>query len=1197
MFSTLESFKDKLERDQCTNQLERFPPPYLKKAFGRHGRLLIEEQCRDQNVALCFSRYLIRGEGEYSDFLKDPQAFHARNGVPPPQVDAFLRDRLSIHPLHALPAPNQVELGYLRVLSANRHPEDLAVLESYLWVERASAPWVRDYLPRYWEIVEAIVAAQDPVETVRTHGTYDVLYRYFPSVKKIFLVAPLDPENRRDRDELCERYCAVLDVGLTEEEILRNSRRAYPAIIALDERIWVNTQKSVDANLALSPEEEQILEAMSSTVGSARYPLFINGRPGSGKSTILQYLFAEHLAHHLVRPQNERVAYPPLYLTYSEGLLERARIAVENILKCGVKGALEWHIDIDDQAIRAQFNGAFCSFREFLRGFLPSETAERFSADRYVSFNKFRRLWAEYSRRHPDKEVRRLSAELSWHAVRMYIKGMRYGENADLDPDIYREELARDRRSLTPETFEAIYRCVWERWYDPFSKKEALWDDQDLTRAVLEADVELARYPAIFCDEAQDFTTIELELIRKISLFSARSVEPYLLKDVPFAFAGDPFQTLNPTGFDWASTQAGFYDHIVRQLDRGGRANLEFNFQELAFNYRSSEHIVRFGNLVHLLRGAAFEIPGLVPQKSWPARESVSPFWFRDGDASCRDAIRLQEEIVILIPCQEGGELDYVDRDPFLRNLALRDGEIARNILSPMRAKGLEYDRVVLYKFGDLVLSEHSGLVERITNPDSTAPDLERKLPWEYLLNQIYVATSRARRRLFIVDSNEALERFWCFATPDRRRDLLSRYGSDAWKADDVGGMTPGENNSWYSDRDDPRELAHLFEEQGEAQEDPYLMNLARVNFERAGQPERAELCHAKALLFERRFEEAGDMFSRLGRAGDAAHCYWMQYSLDKLRTLLNQFPELKGDARCLAAQFLMQSEGLPEAQFVLEAICRLRLQAGKQAPAADQWSEFIAHLIERLLELGEGVDPPGLEPLSQQVTETLKHLGISSTRYPRLAELLYRCGHPREAIEHWRHSTVDHPDPEWLLRAQAETEPYPERLKYLRRLRDDSGIVRAFVAEGTVPTGQFFDLVLESAKQTRNGEALLRLVKLEPRIGALMAFLEIAAEQRHRDWLASLPSLLIQGFIRAREWKQLLSFVCDQIVSEGRCNSLLQEQGIRWDPHELRTLAVGLLARSDELAREAENNQQKVSKFLRECLCLASEINWTRPT
>jgi len=46
MCSTLESFKDKLEHDQCTNQLERFPPPYLKKAFGRHGRLLIVREPR-----------------------------------------------------------------------------------------------------------------------------------------------------------------------------------------------------------------------------------------------------------------------------------------------------------------------------------------------------------------------------------------------------------------------------------------------------------------------------------------------------------------------------------------------------------------------------------------------------------------------------------------------------------------------------------------------------------------------------------------------------------------------------------------------------------------------------------------------------------------------------------------------------------------------------------------------------------------------------------------------------------------------------------------------------------------------------------------------------------------------------------------------------------------------------------------------
>ena len=132
----------------------------------------------------------------------------------------------------------------------------------------------------------------------------------------------------------------------------------------------------------------------------------------------------------------------------------------------------------------------------------------------------------------------------------------------------------------------------------------------------------------VFCDESQDFTNLELELIERLSLFSERQIEPHQLRDVPYAFAGDPFQTLNPTGFDWGATQASFHDNIVRQLDPHGRGRLRFNYQELSFNYRSSEHIVRLTNLVQLLRARMFGLKGILPQHTWSRRESISPFYY-----------------------------------------------------------------------------------------------------------------------------------------------------------------------------------------------------------------------------------------------------------------------------------------------------------------------------------------------------------------------------------------------------------------------------------------------------------------------------------------------------------------------------------------------------------------------------------------
>ena len=133
----------------------------------------------------------------------------------------------------------------------------------------------------------------------------------------------------------------------------------------------------------------------------------------------------------------------------------------------------------------------------------------------------------------------------------------------------------------------------------------------------------------VFCDESQDFTNLELDLIERLSLFSKRRLDPHQLRDVPYAFAGDPLQTLNPTGFDWGATQASFHDNMVRQLDPHGRGKLRFNFQELSFNYRSSEHIVRLTNLVQLLRARMFGLKSILKARRNRSSQPAVPDWKR----------------------------------------------------------------------------------------------------------------------------------------------------------------------------------------------------------------------------------------------------------------------------------------------------------------------------------------------------------------------------------------------------------------------------------------------------------------------------------------------------------------------------------------------------------------------------------------
>ena len=495
-----------------------------------------------------------------------------------------------------------------------------------------------------------------------------MLYIWLPDLRRILLVAPLRPRAAEDEAVLRERYATFLAPGArpTHEDVGRVCRRSYPSIVVYDEEVWMRIQANADANLALSPEEESVLESvMTPDQDDARYPLFINGRPGSGKSTVLQYLFSEYLTHAIENGGARIHDGPPLYLTYSDALLDRAKTVCRSILHCGAKQAAKSGGTSDENRIDTLLDVAFRNMKDYLLERLPSEERRRYGRDSYVTFARFRREWNRARGQLPQPDVRRIDPDLAWHAIRTYIKGMTLETDGPMDPEYYEQELARDRRTLRGDTFRLIHKHVWERWYLSRCEQDGWWDDQDLALAVLQSAAPLARHSVVFCDESQDFTNLELELIERLSLFSERQLEPHQLRDVPYAFAGDPFQTLNPTGFDWGATQASFHDNIVRLLDPHGRGKLRFNFQELSFNYRSSEHIVRLTNLVQLLRARMFGLKSILPQHTWSRRESISPFYYDCESAEARAALRDQEDLVLIVPCQEGDEEQYVKEDPF----------------------------------------------------------------------------------------------------------------------------------------------------------------------------------------------------------------------------------------------------------------------------------------------------------------------------------------------------------------------------------------------------------------------------------------------------------------------------------------------------------------------------------------------------
>ncbi len=215
------------------------------------------------------------------------------------------------------------------------------------------------------------------------------------------------------------------------------------------------------------------------------------------------------------------------------------------------------------------------------------------------------------------------------------------------------------------DQFQEIYE-IYNQWYKIPIAKSGYWDDQDLIFKVLELECYSPEYTAIFCDEAQDFTRLELQLIVRLSVFSQYNLGYQPIQCLPFAFAGDPFQTLNPTGFSWESFKAAFHNEVITALDPAGEWHLEMNFQELKSNYRSCSPIVQFNNPIQLWRHLLFNQRELKPQTAWKQGELAPQKLIVGENISPEELLGYVRDTIIIIPCEEGEEIAYIKQDEVL---------------------------------------------------------------------------------------------------------------------------------------------------------------------------------------------------------------------------------------------------------------------------------------------------------------------------------------------------------------------------------------------------------------------------------------------------------------------------------------------------------------------------------------------------
>lgn len=977
-----------VESAQSVAYFRRFPHNFLKKEMGNR-RLIAELRSVGGHEVLCLLDILMRGGNPYEALLqnRDNEQYlreHFSSLANSAEVQGVVDAKLKAQEIpENRPQPSDVESQLLYTLSGACFNEEM-ICESPLWVKTMSE--------KYWTTHLALIQ-QELLNFLNENPLSDSgELREIPCRDAFIVIKPFAHMNRwflagvyrnNDVDGRAEIYNILDELAddATEEDLLRRSRRAYASYIAIDHDMWTRIQQNAGDNLALSPEEVRILDAALSAVGG--FPIFINGRAGSGKSTILYYLFAKcWAAWQDVRSNAEsgHVVPPPILLSCSEALRESAKNTVSGLLK------RNWDLAQEGQGAEAAQNidGCFHELHTYLRSLLSEDDRTmRFPEDRYISHARFRKLWQEkFGANHAWKNMG-LGADVCWHIIRTYVKGF---DPVDyLDKDTY-EELPDAEKSVSAEVYEKVFKSVWNDWYRPLTNARGWWDDQDLVREVFGKGLVASKYPGVFCDEAQDFTRMELEVVFRLSLFSDRTLVPDQAKRVPFVFAGDPFQTLNPTGFRWDAAKAIFHEKLTGTIGGHGRHNLELQYHELNWNYRSHEHIVRLCNSVQALRARLFRISDLSPQKAWEAAEATHLPHLFDWDRieDWRTHLSDAKDAMIIVPCISGDEAEYVEAKN-LKDVAFTDeitGHLA-NVYSPVRAKGLEFDRVVVYGFGDHLHGNLNRSFPDMLENTGADENHDTLLPLEYFVNMLYVALSRARKRLFIIDSPGGINALWrCFQEDAILQEIAAFQGPDSpWVDETIGGLEMGNGACWQGDAAEPRDLALQFESEGRAKQSPHFLRSAALYYMRCTEETTAARCRAEADKMEERFLDAGRHYVKAGMPQEALRCFWKDplAASDDIVALAQRNPGLQEAIEVRLSGALVEKspdvalEGI--AALVSEAGADVALQARVRADRAfDYVYKELAKQFARGL---GGVRPEDCESFVGYVAK-LRHWGLA---------------------------------------------------------------------------------------------------------------------------------------------------------------------------------------------------------------------------
>ena len=641
----------------------------------------------------------------------------------------------------------------------------------------------------------------------------------------------------RDRYTLDDREKAALETE-EAEDLSHNETRAdellgnIPWRVLESEEQWQQAIVSADADLPLklTPQEFELVKLSGN--------LLLSGSAGTGKTTVAVYRLLQNLSDSL-SGKRLYVAYNPLLVSNAQEQFKRL---------------------IGKQRAETEAFFQFKTIRNLCLEIVQA-SGEPYWCQDEVDFQVFDELY----RGHPKRQS--FPSTLIWDEIRSIIKGSQLSPHVKAISKKDYENLAKKRSTVIDKNQRyEVYKLA--EWYDKKLKSDGKFDEIDLARNVLQIvkKDETIRYQLIVCDEVQDLTELQLELLFQL-----------LAPDGNILFAGDLHQMISPSGFRWEELKQKFY-----------RSQREVAQKTLNFNFRSVGTLVNLANQLLSLRSRLLSIP--VDGTSMPA-------------ASYGQLARLINSTTESLRVNLTGQLNPGDAI-LVRTDAdkekLRKEFQSSFVFTVEEAKGLEFDTVFLVEFFKPARELWSKVLRGGSLKDKEKPHLQLEL------NLLYVAITRPRRILNIWESSpssvwnqpeltgclqlllpESVSSDRIEATPERWREqgfyyLKAEFREQAIECFEKSGdiqLQQEVNAELLVQRREYGKAAEILKQLQEWQEAAQLFERvkewqkASACWARAGESQKQEICEAYVLESARQWEEAAQKWETLGRDEDALRC------------------------------------------------------------------------------------------------------------------------------------------------------------------------------------------------------------------------------------------------------------------------------------------------------------------------------------